>query len=71
MLPQACTAPSFTAREWKAPAPVAHSFSTPALFGDRRGDFERDLRQALADHQPDGRFTETVRTEALAATRPA
>ncbi|MEU0405750.1 hypothetical protein ABZ318_37220 [Streptomyces sp. NPDC006197] len=30
-----------------------------------RGDFERVLRQALADHQPDGQFTETVRTKPL------
>ncbi|WP_329453604.1 class I SAM-dependent methyltransferase (plasmid) [Streptomyces sp. NBC_01724] len=45
------------------------SFSTPALFGDRVNDYEADLRAALVAHQPDGQFTETIRTEAIIATR--
>ncbi|MEV7465427.1 hypothetical protein AB0O20_02790 [Streptomyces kronopolitis] len=48
----------------------SYSFSTPALFGNRRTDFERAPGQALVVHQPDGRFTESIRTEAIIATRP-
>ena len=48
------------------------SYSSPAQFGDEdtRVQFEHDLRQALTTQFPDGDFTETIRTEALIATRP-
>jgi hypothetical protein len=40
---------------------VARVFSTsstaPHLFGDRRKDFERDLRETLAQASPSGRFS--------------
>ena len=48
------------------------SYSAPAQFGDEdtRIRFEHDLRQALTTQFPNGDFTETIRTEALIATRP-
>lgn len=48
------------------------SYSAPAQFGDEytRARFEQDLRDELATRFPDGDFTETIRTEALIATRP-
>ncbi|MBV2154898.1 class I SAM-dependent methyltransferase [Kitasatospora sp. SUK 42] len=47
----------------------SHSSFTPARLGARKDAFERDLRTALADLSPDGHFEQTVRTEALTATR--
>lgn len=48
------------------------SYSAPAQFGDEdtRARFEQDLREALSTQFPGGDFTETIRTEALIATRP-
>ncbi|MFF4429822.1 class I SAM-dependent methyltransferase [Streptomyces sp. NPDC001513] len=43
--------------------------SGPALFGDRRAAFESELRQALLDHDPAGRYSRTVRIRAAVATR--
>jgi SAM-dependent methyltransferase len=37
------------------------SSSTPALFGDRRTEFERELRRLLEAEADDGRFDERVR----------
>lgn len=50
----------------------SYSFSSPAQFGDEatRTRFEHDLREALTAQFPDGDFIETIRTEALIATRP-
>ncbi|WP_275560532.1 hypothetical protein [Streptomyces sp. 5-6(2022)] len=48
---------------------VTSSYSSPAQLGDRKDAFERDLRQALTDFNPDGRFEELVRTEVIIATR--
>ncbi|MEV7681512.1 hypothetical protein AB0O64_23605 [Streptomyces sp. NPDC088341] len=48
----------------------SNSYSTPVQLGRRRAAFERDLRQALLDHDRSGRYEETIRTEALIATRP-
>ncbi|MGL5865368.1 MAG: class I SAM-dependent methyltransferase [Dermatophilaceae bacterium] len=47
----------------------SYSFSAPALFGDRKPTFERDLRAALTKANPDGWFSESVQTEALIARR--
>lgn len=38
---------------------------------DARDAFERDLRQAITEFDPDGAFDEVVRTEAIIATRPS
>jgi ubiquinone/menaquinone biosynthesis C-methylase UbiE len=48
------------------------SYSAPAQFPDDEAParFEHDLRQALTRQFPSGVFTETIRTEALIATRP-
>ncbi|UCM88007.1 hypothetical protein [Streptomyces marincola] len=46
------------------------SYSSPAQLGDSKAAFERDLRTALLDFNPQGRFDETIRTEAIIATRP-
>ena len=46
------------------------SSSTPAALGDRRADFEADLRQALAPFLHDGAIREEVEFEALLARRP-
>ncbi|PZT71489.1 class I SAM-dependent methyltransferase [Streptomyces sp. AC1-42T] len=48
----------------------SNSYSTPVQLGRRRSAFERDLRQALLDHDRSGRYEETIRTDALIATRP-
>lgn len=37
------------------------SSAAPHLFGDRLEAFERDLRQLLRDHSPDGTFVERAR----------
>ena len=46
------------------------SYSSPAQLGPDKDAFEHDLRQALTQFQPDGRFDELIRTEAIIATRP-
>ncbi|MFH8294951.1 class I SAM-dependent methyltransferase [Streptomyces sp. NPDC018059] len=48
----------------------SNSYSTPVQLGPRLEAFERDLRQALLDYDRTGRYEETIRTEALIATRP-
>jgi len=45
------------------------SYSSPAQLGDTREAFEADLRRELMAFQPDGRFAESIRTEAIIATR--
>ncbi|WP_277761214.1 class I SAM-dependent methyltransferase [Streptomyces lydicus] len=47
----------------------SNSYTAPAMLGERRKAFEEDLRQALLTHEPAGRYEETIRTEALIATR--
>ncbi|MFF4456675.1 hypothetical protein [Streptomyces goshikiensis] len=49
---------------------LSNSYSTPAQLGPRRASFERDLRQALQQHDPSGRYEETIHTEALIGVRP-
>ncbi|MEY9956780.1 class I SAM-dependent methyltransferase [Streptacidiphilus sp. MAP5-52] len=49
----------------------SYSYSSPAQLGDHKDDFERDLRQALAEFSPEGTFDELVRTEAIIAIRPS
>jgi ubiquinone/menaquinone biosynthesis C-methylase UbiE len=71
--------PNITVASWDQPVvrsltelvglQYSNSYSTPAQLGDRREAFERDLRQALTAFEPAGRFEETIRTEALIATR--
>jgi len=46
------------------------SASTPAALGDKRTEFEADLRQALAPFLRDGTIREEVEFEALLARRP-
>ncbi|MEU9737199.1 class I SAM-dependent methyltransferase [Streptomyces sp. NPDC048002] len=48
----------------------SYSYSSPAQLGSQKDAFEHDLRQALTDFNTDGVFDETVRTEAIIATRP-
>jgi ubiquinone/menaquinone biosynthesis C-methylase UbiE len=50
---------------------LAFSLSTtaPQKLGDRKDQFERDLRDALAALSPDGRFEEIAEMTALIATR--
>lgn len=48
---------------------LSNSYSTPAQLGERKESFEEDLRRALLAHDPSGRYEETIRTEALIATR--
>ncbi|HUY49248.1 MAG TPA: class I SAM-dependent methyltransferase [Streptosporangiaceae bacterium] len=48
----------------------SYSYSSPAQLGDRKDAFDRDLRAALLQFSPDGHYSETVRTEAIIATRP-
>jgi len=48
------------------------SGSTQRLFGDRRGDFEADLEEALRRVRPGGEFRETIETGVIVAMkRPA
>jgi hypothetical protein len=55
------TVPDQRAVERTADDVVALVFSTsstaPHLFGDRREDYERDVRQILAHASPSGRFS--------------
>ncbi|HEY2550187.1 MAG TPA: class I SAM-dependent methyltransferase [Streptosporangiaceae bacterium] len=46
------------------------SWSAPGLFGDRRADFERELRALLRDASPDGWFCEVSRPIAIDLWRP-
>jgi SAM-dependent methyltransferase len=47
------------------------SYAAPRLFGDRRADFEGDLRRLLGDHSPDGLFWDWPGdTELVIATKP-
>lgn len=47
------------------------SFAAPRLFGERRADFEADLRRLLLDHSPDGLFWDWPGdTELVIATKP-
>ncbi|WP_367140957.1 MULTISPECIES: class I SAM-dependent methyltransferase [Streptomyces] len=48
----------------------SYSYSSPAQLDDHKDAFERDLRQALTEFNPDGIFDEVVRTEAIVASRP-
>src|SRR5262249_17459936 len=47
------------------------SWATPALFGDQRANFERELRAMLRDASPDGCFCEVSRPIALELWPPA
>ncbi|WP_329105838.1 class I SAM-dependent methyltransferase [Streptomyces sp. NBC_01439] len=44
--------------------------SGPALFGERKGAFESELRHALLDHYPSGTCTRTVTVAVTLASRP-
>jgi ubiquinone/menaquinone biosynthesis C-methylase UbiE len=46
------------------------SYSSPAQLGPDKDAFEHDLRDALTAFQPDGRFDERIRTEAIIGSRP-
>ena len=46
------------------------SGSTPSLFGDRRAEFEGELRRLLHRASPDGTFTERLREIAVDLWRP-
>ncbi|MFG2990230.1 class I SAM-dependent methyltransferase [Streptomyces sp. NPDC048257] len=48
----------------------SRSSCSPALFGDRKGAFESELRRALLDHDPGGSYVRTVTVAAAVATRP-
>jgi ubiquinone/menaquinone biosynthesis C-methylase UbiE len=54
---------------------IGRAFSTSICardaLGERAGDFERDLRAALRELSPDGRFTEMAELVAVLARRPA
>ncbi|MET9965207.1 hypothetical protein ABZZ80_04575 [Streptomyces sp. NPDC006356] len=43
--------------------------SAPTQLGNHKDAFERGLRVALAEFQPDGRLDEVIRTEAIVAAR--
>ncbi|MFG2650740.1 class I SAM-dependent methyltransferase [Streptomyces sp. NPDC048436] len=50
----------------------SRSDSAPHLFGERLGDFERDLREVLRQASPDNRFAERVPpTEIMTWRKPA
>jgi len=46
------------------------STSSPDALGDRQSAFDRELRAALAELSPDGRFTEIAEVSAQIASRP-
>lgn len=46
------------------------SSAAPHLFGDRLGQFERDLRDLLLRASPSGRFAERTREVELVIWRP-
>ena len=45
------------------------SYASPAVLGEKRGPFERDLRQVLIDLEPSGEFQEEVSVGATLAWR--
>jgi hypothetical protein len=61
-------------QEIDADAIVGRAFSTSICardaLGDRAADFEADLRTALRELSPDGRFTEIAEMVAVLARRP-
>lgn len=48
----------------------SYSYSAPALLGEKADEFAAELQRELLAVNPSGRWTETVRTEAIIATRP-
>jgi ubiquinone/menaquinone biosynthesis C-methylase UbiE len=48
----------------------SYSYSSPAQLGPDKNAFEHDLRDALLAFNPEGRFDEVIRTEAITGTRP-
>ncbi len=50
---------------------LSTSSSAPHLFGDRLGDFERELRAVLAAASPEGRFSVPLSENRLRIRRPA
>lgn len=49
---------------------LSQVYSSPAVLGDKRGAYERDLRVLLAAWEPDGRLRETSQAHLLTAHRP-
>lgn len=49
---------------------LSYAHCGPALFGDRKDAFASDVRRALLDHDPGGRYTWTVPVAVTVATRP-
>ncbi len=47
------------------------SSTSPAVIGDRKDEFERELKSALTDISPSGTFDELVEAEAMLAWRPS
>jgi ubiquinone/menaquinone biosynthesis C-methylase UbiE len=47
------------------------STSSPAVLGEKRDDFERDLRDSLLALDPSGRFRQVIAVHAIMARRPA
>lgn len=47
-----------------------YAFSSPAVLGDRREDFERELRAALGTVEPADQFTATVQAQLIIGERP-
>lgn len=68
--PPAGTAPSHAPWTRFLSLQFSYSYSSPAQLGDYKDAFERNLRQALTEFNPDDTFDEVVRTEAIIATRP-
>jgi SAM-dependent methyltransferase len=48
----------------------SYSFSTPAQFGERAGDFARDVRAALVAAHPGGEVVEPISVDVVLARRP-
>jgi SAM-dependent methyltransferase len=48
----------------------SYSFCTPALFGDRAGEFAAEVRTVLLDLHPDGIVLEPISVNVLLARRP-
>jgi ubiquinone/menaquinone biosynthesis C-methylase UbiE len=48
----------------------SYSYSSPAQLGPDKDSFETDLRRALTEAEPSGKFNELVRTEAIIGARP-
>ena len=47
----------------------SYSYSSPAQLGDNAPAFEADLRRALTEYEPSGRFYQDIHTQAIIATR--